>query len=412
MIKKSKTFCVAPWFQIRNQNNMNKKVCCLIKPLPGEIDSKSLTPLEYLNSKTVINLKKQLAEGKKPRECGACWKNEKHGNKSLREQLNGILTSGNPEKNNWIDFYFKNKKDYNSDMILMADIKIGNTCNHACVMCNPNDSSLIYNDWMKRKDSIFVKDYLSKDRDYLKKSKFNGYKNKKYKEYIDAILKDNKKLKYLKLLGGEPFLDNDLIKSLENMDNKVKENLKISFVTNGSVDIISVVERIGKFKHIDITVSVEGVGKIQEFARAGSVWKNLEKNILKTIDRNICDLTVHHSLQTCTVLGFDLLLDWCRSNSIKLSCGLVSDPDYLSIRSLPTTLKNKLINNIQQNKTRFINQNNAETGATSYDNLISSIKDFDYDPVLNKKFFEYIEWYQSNKNIPKLQSIFPELYNQ
>lgn len=391
---------------------MSKRVCCQIKKLPNDDDSKTMTPLEYLNSKDIIDLKQQLSAGKMPSACDSCWNKEKNKVESLREQLNGIVTSGNPDKINWTDLYFKNKKDYNSDMILMADIKIGNTCNYACVMCNPQDSSLLYNDWVKRKESVFVKEYLERDPDYLEKAKFNGYKNKKYEEYINSILKNNKNLKYLKLLGGEPFLDNNTLSVLERMDNDIKKKLKISFVTNGSVDITSVLERLGTFRHMQITVSIEGVGAIQEFARAGSIWNEVEKNILRAQENNMCDLTVHHSLQTSTVLGFGSLLDWCKQHSIRLSCGLVRNPDYLSVRSLPDQLKEKLLKDISQNKDTLIDDNELEIGTMSYDNLILAIQEFDYDPLLNEKFFRYIEWYQSNKNIPKLQSIFPELYNQ
>ena len=347
-----------------------------------------------------------------PKVCDACWNKEKNKVASLREGLNGIMTLGNPDKNNWTDSYFKNKKNYRSDVIVMADIKVGNTCNYACVMCGPQDSSLIYNDWVKQKESVFVKEYLEKDPDYLEKAKFNGYKNKKYEEYIDFILKNNKNLKYLKLLGGEPFLNNNILSRLEHMDNDTKKKLTISFVTNGSVDITSVLERLGAFKQIMITISIEGVGVTQEFARAGSIWNEVEKNVLRAQESNMCYLTVHHSLQTSTVLGFGSLLDWCKQHSIKLSCGLVRNPDYLSVRSLPDRLKEKLLRDINQNKDTLIGNNDPETGAISYDNLILAIQEFNYDPILNEKFFRYIDWYQSNKNIPKLQSIFPELYNQ
>ena len=411
MIKKSKTFCVAPWFQIRNQNDMSKRVCCVIKKSLSDKDSKNLTPLEYLNSPDIINLKTQLTAGEMPASCDACWQDEKNNIKSLRQQLNGVLTVGRPEQNNWLDSYFKNKQDYDSDMILMADVKMGNTCNHACVMCNPQDSSLIYNDWIKRKDSSFVKEYTEKNPSYFDNAKFNGYKNKKYREYIQLIITDNKHLKYLKLLGGEPLLDSELIIALEKLDNRVKKNLKLSLVTNGSVDIVSVLKRIGTFNHIQISVSVEGVGEVHEFARAGSLWSNLEKNILNTIDSKLCDITIHHTFQTATVLGFNDLTSWCKKHSIKLTCGIVRDPDYLSIKSLPNTLKSKIIEWMISNQKYIINTDSIENNTLSYDNLILKIKDFEYDPVLNKKFFGYIDWYQSNKNIPQLQTIFPELYN-
>jgi hypothetical protein len=347
-----------------------------------------------------------------PASCRVCWQSEKNGVESVRQTLNGVLTAGNPDQPNWLDSYFKHKKDHSSDLILMADVKMGNTCNHSCVMCNPQDSSLIYNDWVKRKDSPFVKEYTAKDPDYFKKAKFNGFKNKKYSDYIKMVIKDNKNLRYLKLLGGEPLLDDRLISALQNLDEAVKKKLQLSFVTNGSIDIVPVLKRIGTFKHIQISISVEGVGKVHEFARAGSSWPNLEKNILQTMDSKLCDLTIHYCFQTATILGFDDLLNWCKKHSIKLTGTMVDSPDYLSIRSLPDALRNKIIESMVPNQEYFVNRDNIEDNTLSYDNLILMIKDTVYDPALNSKFFKYIEWYQNNKHIPSLRDIFPELYNQ
>ena len=407
MIKKSKTFCVAPWFQIRNRNSMEKRVCCVIKT-PTDNNTINLTPLEYLNSEPIIRLKTQLSEGERPSMCDDCWVNEDNGVKSLRQSLNGILTETD-DRHTWIDSYFKHKKDYTSDLILMADISMGNTCNYECVMCDPSASSLVYSDWIKRKDSEFVERYTKNNPDYFNIVKFDGFKNIKYKEYIDFVIKHNKHLKHLKLLGGEPLLDNNLLDMLANLDDKIKKNLKITFITNGSVDILSVLDRIGVFNHMHISVSLEGVGRVQEFARAKSNWDIVSNNILNALNHGI-DITVHHSFQTTTVLGFVDLLNWCKQHSIKLSCGLVEDPDYLSIRALPDDLKNEVIELITQNRNLINDANNVADNELSYENLILKIKNIEFDPELHKKFFEYIDWYQVNKSIPKLETIFPELY--
>lgn len=407
MIKKSKTFCVAPWFQIRNRNSMEKRVCCVIKS-PADNNTVNLTPLEYLNSDPIIELKTQLSEGERPSVCSACWTDEDNGNRSLRQSLNSVLTESD-DRNTWVDSYFKHKKDYTSDLILMADVTMGNTCNYECVMCNPGDSSLIYTDWIKRKDSIFVKERIEHTPDYFDIVKFDGFKNLKYKEYIDSVIKNNKHLKYLKLLGGEPLLDNNLIDMLANLDSKIKKNLKLTFVTNGSVDILSILNTIGTFKHVHISVSLEGVGRVQEFARYRSNWNTVSNNILNVLNHGI-DITVHHSFQTTTVLGFVDLLNWCKQHSIKMSCGIVEDPDYLSIRALPDDLKNEVIELITQNRNLINDANNVADTELSYENLILKIKNIEFDPELHKKFFEYIDWYQVNKSIPKLETIFPELY--
>jgi hypothetical protein len=133
--------------------------------------------------------------------------------------------------------------------------------------------------------------------------------------------------------------------------------------------------------------------------------------VLNAIDKNLCDISIHHSFQTATVLGFNDLITWCKKHSIKLTGGVVYDPSYLSIKSLPGILKDKILEQIIPNQKYFINEDNTEDNVLSYNNLILKIQNVEYDPLLNKKFFEYIEWYQSNKDIPKLQTIFPELYN-
>lgn len=51
------TFCVAPWFQIRNENNMQKKVCCNIQTSTENHENK--TALDFLNIDENIKLKKE-----------------------------------------------------------------------------------------------------------------------------------------------------------------------------------------------------------------------------------------------------------------------------------------------------------------------------------------------------------------
>ena len=52
----TKTFCVAPWFQIRNENDLHKKVCCSI----DKSTKSELGVFEHLNSEANLKLKKDL----------------------------------------------------------------------------------------------------------------------------------------------------------------------------------------------------------------------------------------------------------------------------------------------------------------------------------------------------------------
>lgn len=392
---------------------MTKKVCCSIKALPNDGLSKNLNPIDYLNSKDVLQLKKDLLNGKKNKACSACWIKEAKGIKSLRIGLNQVLTNQKFYEKNWIDSYFKQANDkIKTKMLLSADVKMGNTCNHACVMCRPADSSLVYNDWMSKHNSSVVQGYLKKDPNYLNSVKTYGYKNSVYIDYLKQVIDSYHSLKSLKFLGGETLLDRKLLNLLRNIPQSKKDQIKINVVTNGSIDLEWFCKYIGEFRHVSCSISVEGVEELQEWARYGSNWKYLEKNILNALDKTNLDITILHTFQTATVLGFGDLADWCKKNGLKLLCSLVEDPEELSLASLPSHLKTKIISSLKQNKDSVSSvENTADEEFLDYHNLVSGVEHIQYSAKMYEKFKTYIEWYENNKKVTPLKDIFPELFN-
>lgn len=406
MNNSKETFCVAPWFQIRNSNDMTKKVCCLISnKITEDLPSQSMSSLEYLNSEPILNLKKDLANGVKSEYCSKCWINEENGIQSLRKDLNSLLSMQKDYNTpNWMDIYFNKKNNFTSDILLSADVRVGNTCNYACVMCNPEDSSLIYANWMNTIDHPIVQSKLKEDPTYLQKVKSFSFKNKQYIEYLDDILENNKHIKFLQFMGGEPFLDKHLINKLRQLPAHKKDKLSLLFITNASKDFSDIIDSLGDFKYIQCSVSLEGIGKVQEWARYGSDWNQVEQNVLKAVKNPKIDMTVVYTFQTATVLGFADLAKWCRSNNIKLGANLVYNPVCLSVKTLPDDIKKNLLEDVVNNK------NIIDDTETRYEDLLVKINDLEYTPSLRDDFFAYIEWYETNKNIEKLKNIFPELY--
>jgi len=406
MNNSKETFCAAPWFQIRNSNNMGKRVCCTISSeITKNIPSQSMSSIEYLNSEPILDLKKDLANGVKSKYCNICWLDEENGTRSVRQGLNSLLSmQKDSDAPSWMDAYFSKKKDFTSDVILSADIKTGNTCNYACVMCTPEDSSMIYANWVSNKDHPIVRTKLEKDPTYLQRAKSFSVKNKKYMDYLDDIIGNNNNIKFLKFLGGEPFLDHFLLTKLRQLPDSVKNKLSLHFVTNASKDFSDIIDSLGNFKYIQCSVSLEGIGEVQEWARYGSDWNQVERHVLKGLYNPKIDLTVLYTFQTATVLGFQDLAKWCKSNNIKLVANIVYDPECLSVKTLPEDIKKNLLLEVASNK------NIIDDAETSYQDLLVKVNDLDYDPSLRNEFFAYIEWYESNKNTKKLKNIFPELY--
>ena len=393
------TFCGAPWFQIRNRQDMTKSVCCLVERCTEDQGTESLTPLQYLNSDKVIKMREQMANGVKVKECQVCWDKESAGDHSARQQINSLL------QGKWLDLYMKTKTDYKTDMVLMADIKIGNTCNFACVMCNPSDSSMIYNSWIKQQDSKFVKEYIDSDQDYFEKAKRNGYKQTTYRDYLDSII-HNKHIKVIKFLGGEPLLDHKLTQMLADIPEDRKQKLKLEIVTNGSHDMIEFTNKVGEFKDIQWGMSLEGTSSAQDYARYGSDWNQIEKNILAMREKTD-NLSVLSVLQATTITQQYKLIKWTNTHDIPFTLGELTQPDYLTIKAVPTELKNKAIENLDQVGTYTVRET-GEFKALDIKSLIDFINISQYNKSLHSKFMEYISFYEKGKVIPKFLDVFKE----
>lgn len=408
-----KTFCPAPWFQIRNFNDGRKSPCCKITQTdPRSVDQ---SPKEYLSSEEIVSLKKDLHQGIRAKECSRCWVEEDLGFKSLRQHLLTTLTHGKNINNSWMGSYFKRKEDFSTDIIAAADIKIGNTCNFNCIMCKPEDSSQIYNDWIKRQDSEFVKEKLETDKDYFEKLKNLGYKNKSYRQYLDDVFAENRNIQWLRLLGGEPLLDKKLLQKIKELPNERKNKIKLSFTTNGSVNLKQTLDYIdGKlFDHIHFNISVEGIKEVQEYARYGSDWSQIEKNILQVKDayKNIqCNLS--YVIQTPTILRIKDLLSWAEQNNFYFSVSPCYEPDYLSLKTLPNQLRDSLKNSLIEftdviRQDPSIDEDNNHISSKQFIEMLDD-KEWSFDQTLFEKYKRYIKWYEANKNIPRLSEIIPE----
>lgn len=403
-----KTFCIAPWFQIRNNNDGSKRVCCGIKS-KSPVNLKE-EPLEFLNSPKNIELKKKLHAGTRAEECRNCWHTEDDGRVSLRQSLNGVLTNNATSiDKTWLESFFKHKNDFMSKDVLMADIKIGNTCNYACVMCVPEDSSMIYNEWKKKPNAFFIKEKMSNDTGYLDRIKNSGYRNQEYRQYVKNIL-SNEHLKYLKILGGEPLLDHRLLSELRSLPPHRKNKLSLYIVTNGSKDLLATKEYLGDFKSIMFTISLEGISTVQDYARYGSKWETVSKHILDLKKEFPSDIIIHTVLQTPTILGFRDLAEWTKKHDIALSMGLCEQPSYLSFSSLPDNVRDQVKKSLSDTEITISQTSVGDEQSWPIEKIINTLEKTKFETSQYEKFLEYVKWYEEGKKIPNLKGIFPSLF--
>src|SRR6185295_4304152 len=82
---------------------------------------------------------------------------------------------------------------------------------------------------------------------------------------------DLSELRTLELKGGEPFLNPEIVAVLEYLESEgILESLRIEVTTNGTIHNPRLLRALGQARHVDISVSVDGVGDLNTYIRHGN----------------------------------------------------------------------------------------------------------------------------------------------
>ena len=393
----SSTFCAAPWFQLRNSTLGNYQACCLIDQeksnFAGQTDYKWPTHnvIDWVNSDYMQYLRKELSNGNRLPECNKCWYNEDHQLLSLRQTLNNTISQnqGNQLEKTWVKSYIDKKANYEHDLLLIADIKLTNLCNFACAMCGPYDSTQIYAQWQKNKNHSWVALQLQRDPKYLDQIK-QVYVDKNNHRLLQYAVE--KQVRHIKILGGEPLLDQVALDILSNIVDKQKKRTSLCIVTNGSIDLSSMCQRLGDFQNIQFSISLEGVGQVQDWIRKGSNWLLIEENIdnfLAQYSNSPNNLNIHHTVQALSLYHLDKLISWCNNRNIQLTTEILTEPEYMSIAVMNEELREHCFQKL----------------IAIQPNLLSRIQKINYQAQLKSQLKEFLNWYDPSNT---WQYIFPE----
>lgn len=399
-----KTFCAASWFQLRQQFDGTLRSCCEIKhnqtDFAGQTQYTDID--EFLNSEYMAYVRHNLNTGNKIKECEGCWVKEKSGVISLRQMVNHDIGLQRPYEKSWMPLYFKNKTTYNSDLVFSADIKTNNLCNFSCAMCGPRDSSQIYAIWQKHVNHPMVKEVLDSNPGMLEDINLIYKEGRSYQLLLNLLARQPLQIK---LLGGEPLLDERLLSILENYPNKHKTNLH--FVTNGSKDLASTYARLGKYKHINFAVSLEGIGSVQDYVRRGSNWQEIESNIKASKDLYPSSVDATTTIQALTLYHLPELIQWAHMQSINLVIATLDFPIHHHINSIPPELMDaclQRLKNCKYNISNYVSQDYVE--AITVSNLCTMIEDmYQFDSNAFNKLKTFLQWYDP---ADKWKSILPE----
>lgn len=200
---------------------------------------------DALNSNTWEIFRDNSLNGVKDGGCYRCYEDEENGITSLRQRANTLNWSNDTEVK-----------------LTFLEINLGNYCNLACTICGSASSSLWYEDdvAIDKLDTTF---------------KYRRGVHEPDKNVIpDFNISDFEDVRYIKFVGGEPMIHPKFIKLLDLLiDNKFNERIELQIFTNSSwMPKEKVTSRLAKFSNVNISLSIDGIGAVNDYSRYPSKW--------------------------------------------------------------------------------------------------------------------------------------------
>jgi len=372
-----KSFCVKAFTEIATSSNGNLKLCCFsdqVGPNNRVYYSDKFDNVFY-NNEELVSIRKAMLEGKPIRECRNCYVEEESGVISPRQEHNFLFYESNKVL---FDDIVKNNKS----KIKTIDLKFGNKCNYACIMCDPSSSSL----HSKEIEKNPIPEIVSEVTNNKLKPTYFDFPDEKMIELLDI----SSEITRVKSTGGEPFLlegFKDYIKKL--VDKGYSKNIEFHTVSNGTIDCTDLLPYFNEFKKFVLRWSVDGTDEVYNFIRYPGNFNRMTR-IHKRTSEAIIDngyKNIHITLDpTAQLFNLHNLIDILKYGD---SLGAVKDvtfgyiyrdPKYLDTALMPIEMLEDIFN--------------------EYDNQISSIKvKNNYSTLKELIFRKHNEYTQEQKQV-------------
>lgn len=297
--------CGYPWNAAAIRPDGQVVPCC---QFTGNLDTK-IDQYDIRNSDSWKQLRSDMLSGRQPYQCRSCWNNESRGVTSLREY--GLKKFPIPKSSNVED-------------LTMLEVSFSNLCNLACVHCSGYFST--------RWQTEDVKNKRSKNRGIISISNNNLH------------TWNLEQVRFLKIVGGEPLLEQEkIIKLLEKIN---LSECSIQICTNGTQTIDQrLVKLLKSAKIVLIALSMDGIGKVNDWCRWPSKWEIQENNIDRYTkifknSRNIY-LHFHHCISVYNIFYLKETIEYVQNRwpDWKIQWDWVDYPEWQSISVFPEKIK-------------------------------------------------------------------------
>jgi sulfatase maturation enzyme AslB (radical SAM superfamily) len=334
--------CYAPFLNLYATGHNRVGPCCVAK----RIDA---SPKTYWESNELKDVRSQLLNNEFPTICSCC-----------RIQKNKGLPA---EKDIWDREFNKNPIPINIDTgndthnPLYLDYRPSHVCNLKCRMCTPYSSTLLEKETKENPELLEWMPLPNSDID-------------SFDEFTDYI--NGMKFKKVKLLGGEPSIEEKAITFLEKLDKQTP----LRITTNGTNLNKKFQSILAFFNDLNINFSIDATGKTYEYIRTNASWNKTSNYVQTAIKNNIAKrFTFNIVLTPYNIFDIINLLKW--TNQFK-NVNLYIVESGVALTSLSA---------VHPEDIDFVLQSLYKTPIN--DDVISILENATFDDEIHKSFVRY-----------------------
>ena len=392
----SDTFCMLPWMHIHSFPDGRAYPCCFgMDPYPvGNVNEKSMK--EIFNDKRMKQMRLNMLNNKKSKECVKCYDQEKSGFFSLR-------LSSNKHFGHLIDLVDSTKADGTADFIIKYwDIRFSNLCNMACRSCGTWFSSNWYEDHKKIHGS---------DPGHPKIMRAGRSAN----DIWEQLLEQFDHVEQFYFAGGEPIIMEEHLRILKELDKRKMYHVRLIYNTNFSKSKFKgtdIFELWNKFDSVSIGASLDAEGARAELIRKGTKWDDIVANRKRMME--VCpkvDFYISSTVGMVNALHVpDFHRNWVEQGLIKpqdFNFNLLQWPKWQRMDMFPQEYKKRVEEKYREHMT-WLQKNDHLTRATKgFESAIKWMNERDTSNNL-PLFFDLTKKYDGVRG-ESLVEVFPEL---
>ena len=239
------------------------------------LDVSNSTIADAWNGDEMHSIRQAMLEGKQVSACYPCYQEEKSSSASLRLQ----------ESNGWLDWlpdqFTKAVNEHietgKVNDITKMDLRFSTLCNSMCRMCTPDISTNLARETTKiiAKDPGFKNVIFNYSPEWEKETDYGL--DSTFMADLQTHLQGVNKLFFL---GGETTIIKSVTTLLQScVDQGIAGNIDVQYSMNCTNTAPHHIELLGQFRSVQLTLSIDAYGGLNDYIRYPSHWSTIEKNV-------------------------------------------------------------------------------------------------------------------------------------